>query len=309
MATVRPVHRLGIALGALFAVVAAVAGLLYGPQIVSYVTHIRGSATSTRPLTPFPVDARPELRVAVAGDVGDGGSREYRTAEAIATAAGERPYEYLFLLGDSAYPDGDPSELEEKVFLPFAPVLSRGTELLAILGNHDVKQGKGLELIQALGMPRRWWSMQEGDVLFVGLDSTRVDSEAQRRWLAATLEETTARWKIVALHHPPYSGGYQGSSLDARQAFSPIFERFGVQLVLSGHEHDYQRTVPIRGVTYVITGGAADTRRSGRESFTEVAVSWHHFVELDVFDDRLVVRAINQSGRLFDEVTLRPTGS
>jgi hypothetical protein len=59
-------------------------------------------------------------------------------------------------------------------------------------------------------------------------------------------------------------------------------------------------------VTYVVTGGAAGTRRTGEEDFTAVSFSWHHFVELAVFDDRLVVRAVNQDLRVADEATILP---
>jgi 3',5'-cyclic AMP phosphodiesterase CpdA len=142
------------------------------------------------------------------------------------------------------------------------------------------------------------------DLLVVGLDSSDVDDPAQRAFLEDTLAESTATWKIVAVHHPPYSAGYQGSSTDVREAFSPLFVRYGVQLVLSGHEHDYQRSVPIDGVTYVVSGGVARTRRTGEESFTAVSFSWHHFVDLSVFDDHLLLRAVNQDQRVADEARI-----
>jgi hypothetical protein len=107
------------------------------------------------------------------------------------------------------------------------------------------------------------------------------------------------------VHHPPYSAGYQGSSKDVRAAFSPLFERYGVQLVLSGHDHDYQRSVPIGGVTYVVTGGASGTRRTGEDDFTAESFSWHHFTEVAVFADRIVVRAVNQDLRVADEATIQ----
>jgi 3',5'-cyclic AMP phosphodiesterase CpdA len=137
-------------------------------------------------------------------------------------------------------------------------------------------------------MPGRWWAERFGDVLLIGLDSTTPRDQEQLDWLAATLQRSHARWTVVALHHPPYSSGYQGSSLDAREAFSPLFEQYEVDLVLSGHEHDYERSERINGVTYVVSGGAAETRRTGKENFTAVAVSWHHFVEIDVLSDRMI---------------------
>jgi 3',5'-cyclic AMP phosphodiesterase CpdA len=108
----------------------------------------------------------------------------------------------------------------------------------------------------------------------------------------------------VAVHHPPYSAGYQGSSVDVRETLAPLLQRYGVQLVLSGHDHDYQRSVSIDGVTYVVSGGGSGTRRTGEDDFTEVAYSWHNFVDIAVTGDRLVLRAVGQDGSVFDEVVL-----
>ena len=166
--------------------------------------------------------------------------------------------------------------------------------------------GPADDQVAELGMPGRWWARSEGDVLLIGLDSNLADDPDQRAWLERTLASATETWRIVMVHHPPYSAGYQGSNEDVRRAFVPLFERYGVQLVLSGHDHDYQRSVPINGVTYVVTGAAAGTRRTGEDAFTAVSFSWHHFVELGVYADRIVVRAVNQDDRVADEATIRP---
>ena len=275
--------------------------------ILSYLTHWKGSPTHTWAYAPFPVSDRPVLRIAVVGDVGDSGTRLDATARAVAGLAGDDPFDVLLLLGDNVYPAGDPARLPDVVFGPFGPVLDRGATLLAILGNHDVAGGDGDDQMAALGMPGRWWATERSGVLIVGLDSNRPDDPDQLAWLERTLQETSATWKIVALHHPPYSAGYQGSNREARAAFSPLFERYGVQLVLSGHEHDYQRSEVIGGVTYVVTGAAAGTRRTGEAGFTAVSFSWHGYVELGVYSDRIVGRALNQDNRVADEWYLRNT--
>ena len=285
-------------------VAATVGALQYRRQVESYLTHWRGSPTHTEAYVPFPADDAPALRIAVAGDVGDSGTRLSATADAMARLVDDDPFDVLLLLGDNVYPSGDPAKLPSTVFEPFAPVLHAGAELLAILGNHDAPNGDAQ--VAALGMPGRWWSAQRGDVLLVGLDSNRPDDPEQLAFLEEVLRTTTATWKIVALHHPPYSAGYQGSNDRTRQAFVPLFERYGVQLVLSGHDHDYQRSKVINGVTYVVTGAAAGTRRTAKADFTEVAFSWHSYVELGVYPDRLVGRAINQDDRVADQWLLRP---
>ena len=204
----------------------------------------------------------PDLHLAVVGDVGHPGPRLRAVGAALARAGAAQPFDGLVLLGDNVYPSGDPGRLPETVFGPFGDVLARA-ELHAILGNHDVKAppGRGARAershasgqVAALGMPGRWWARRlPGDVLLVGLDSTLVHHTDQTAWLAHTLAAATERWRIVAVHHPAYSAGYQGSSQAVRQRWGPLFARHGVQLVLSGHDHDYQRSVPVDGVTYVV---------------------------------------------------------
>jgi 3',5'-cyclic AMP phosphodiesterase CpdA len=301
-----PHRRRAVRLALLVAALAAsIVGLRYRDQIRRYATHLKGSPTETWAWEQFPADEPVGLHLAVVGDVGDSGSRLRSTAEAIDELAAIQPIDGLVLAGDNVYPRGDPARLPATVFEPFGRLL-REAELFAVLGNHDVMDGNAEAQAAALGMPGLWWARHLGDVLLVGLDSSQAGDPEQQAWLERTLANATERWRIVVLHHPPYSAGYQGSNRGAREAFAPLFERHGVQLVVSGHDHDYQRSVPINGVTYVVTGGAAGTRRTGEEDFTAVSFSWHHFVELALFDDRLVVRAVNQDLRVADEATILP---
>jgi predicted phosphodiesterase len=252
------------------------------------------------------IGANAIARFVVAGDVGEPGRRLDSTASAMATIGRLDAFDALLLLGDQVYPSGDPERLDDIVFRPFAPVFAEGTPLLAIVGNHDVKDDNGDAQMAALGQTGRWWSrtFAGGRVLLVGLDSTQPANATQLAFLESELATSDADWKIVALHHPPYSAGYQGSAEDVRAIFSPIFERNGVQLVLSGHDHDYQRSLLIDGVTYVVSGAGATTRRTGYDDFTAMSFSWHHFVEIDVFDRHLVVRAVNQDLRVADRFAL-----
>lgn len=288
------------------AIVATVGAVLlkFRRQVVSWLTHWKRDPAHTEPYAPFPATDPPVLRVAVAGDVGEVGHHIDATGRAMADLAGTDPFDVLLLLGDNAYPRGDPRKLRGTVFEPFASVLRAGTELLAIIGNHDVRHAD--EQLDALGMPGRWWSARRGDVLLVGLDSDQPTNTAQLGWLEETLQSSDATWRIVAVHQPPWSAGYQGSSVATRRAFAPLFERHGVQLVLSGHEHDYQRSVPINGVTYVVTGSASRTRRTGEASFTAASFSVHGYVELGIYPDRLIGRALDLDNCVADSWVLRP---
>lgn len=280
-------------------------GLVYQRQIRSWLTHQVGSPQQKTPFEAFALDAQPATRLAIVGDVGDGGDLEWRLASTMYVAGRTDPFDALVLLGDNVYPYGDPAKLDEYVFQPFAAVLDTGATLYSVTGNHDaLADDGGLAQLEALGMPGFWWADHVGEVLLVGLDSNQVDNPDQRAFLESTLAESDAEWIVVAVHHPPYSAGYQGSAKDVRAEFTPLFERYGVQLVLSGHEHDYQRTEEINGVTYVVSGAGAGTRRTGNRSYTAYSASTMNFVDLNVFPDRMVLRAIDHEFRVFDEYTL-----
>jgi len=264
-----------------------------------------GSPEDNTPFVPLAPADQPELRLAVAGDVGEGDDLEWRIGATMYVAGRDDPFDVFLLLGDNVYPDGDPARLDEDVFRPFAAVLDSGADLYAIAGNHDgLADDGGLAQLQAMGMPGMWWSEQIGDVLLVGLDSNQIDNPEQLAWLEETLARSDAPWKIVAVHESPYSAGYQGSNHQVRDVFSPLFARYGVQLVLSGHDHDYQRSVPIDGVTYVVSGGGAGTRRTGKQEFTAYSAGVANFVDLNVYPDHLLLRAIDHELMVFDESTI-----
>ncbi len=269
-----------------------------------------GTVAWAFPLAPAnPHDAGsgvPSTRLAIAGDVGTGSPAEWATADLMDAAEESAAFDALLLLGDNAYPHGDPDRLIETVFRPFANVLDGDTLLLGVLGNHDVTGDHAAGQMARLGMPWRWYARTLGDVLVIVLDSTQPGSVQQLAFLRRELQASTAIWKIVALHHPPYSAGSHGSDIATRKAFEAIFVENGVDLVLAGHDHDYQRSVPLGGVTYVVSGGAARLRPTGREVFTAFSASVLHFVTVDVWDDRLVVTAFSRAGVL-DRAVLSKT--
>ncbi len=247
----------------------------------------------------------PALRLAVAGDVGTGGPAEYQTAAIMDTLDQQAEFDALILLGDNVYDNGDASQLRTKVFEPFAPVLDGDTDLLAVLGNHDVDDGYGDAQAAALGMPSRWYATQTETTTIIALDSNKATDETQRAWLRSTLTDTVTPWTIVIMHHPAYSAGWHGSDGDVQANFVPLFEEYGVDLVLSGHDHDYQRSKEINGVTYVVTGAGAKLRATGEEEFTAVSWSTHNFVDLAIFPDRIEAQAVDHDGHAIDTFTIR----
>lgn len=300
--------KLGIAAAVVAAVltgtVAAVPGLwehlYYGAQGFTV-----GAPTQTWTFTDTLDDSGRGLRVAVVGDPGTGDADEYAVTGALAAQHKSHPYEALLLLGDLVYPDGDLDMLDETIVDPFAPLLDEDVTLLPVLGNHDYQNGESTAIMKRLGRDSTWFAHEEGPVLFVVLDSNIVDDPAQTRWLEQTLDASAKTWTIVAMHHPAYSAGVHGSDLRVREEWSAVFSRYGVDLVLAGHDHDYQRSEVINGVVYVVSGAGAKTRPTGDSDVTAFSASTLHYLDLQITKDQIFGQAVDTEGRSFDRFTIR----
>ncbi len=262
------------------------------------------STTTAAPTTTSTVsDPDTTVHIAALGDTGTGSPEQYAVASLIDAAEEEHEYDALVLLGDMIYEVGDPALIDSVIRQPYAPVLDGPTRLVPALGNHDVKLGRGDEIMEELGAPGRWYAVDIGPARIIVLDSNRPESATQLAWLEQALAEAQDRWLIVALHHPPYSAGRHGSDLPTRSAFGALFARNGVDLVLAGHEHDYQRSVPDDGITYVVSGGGAKLRPTGTDEFTIVSASELHFLDITINAASIDVVAIGITGVL-DTFTL-----
>ncbi len=127
----------------------------------------------------------------------------------------------------------------------------------------------------------------------------------QLEWLDDTLASSTSQWKIVALHHPVYSSGRHGSTTRLHETLEPILTRHRVDLVLAGHDHHYERTVPIDGITHIVSGGGCKTTKVHPKRFTATAASTLEFLRVDIDGDRLLGQAIQPSGDVLDRFELR----
>ena len=245
----------------------------------------------------------PEVRFAVLGDVGTGEPDALDTANLVVESSSADNFDGLVLLGDNVYPDGEASRLEATVLEPFGPVLDDGAALLAVLGNHDVTYADAQ--VEILGLPGRWYSVEIESVLFIGLDSNLVADTEQMTWLETTLADSDqAQWVIVAMHHPAYSAGWHGATANVQESWVPLFEEYDVDLVLAGHDHDYQRMFPINGVHYIVSGGGSQLRPTRFADYTFYAASVLHFVDIEVWDDRMELTAISKDGP-FDQVIIK----
>lgn len=139
------------------------------------------------------------------------------------------------------------------------------------------------------------------------------EKSTQRKWLQTALAGAAEKWKIVVVNAPMYSTGEKGPANEAAAQFVPLFERYGVNLVLQGADADYERTFPMlkdepnsRGVTYITLGGggATPTRRSGSHRSTARFVSAYHYAELNIVDRKMTVKVFNEQGKQIDKLEL-----
>jgi predicted MPP superfamily phosphohydrolase len=254
------------------------------------------------------------LRFPIIGDWGTGDSDQTGVARQMFTAHQRTPFDFAIAAGDNIYPNGSGRYFDKRFERPFAGLLRERVNFYAVLGNHDVQEGRQDQCQYPLFNMggRNYFTLKQGDGLLdlFMLDSTDCD-RTQLGWVEQQLKTSTARWKLAVLHHPLYSSGDKhGSDLKLRSQLEPLFVRYGVNAVFSGHDHIYERTKPQQGIHYFVTGAGGKTRRGGVDLDSPFrALSYdedNHFMVIEAEHDRLSFQAINESGGIVDEGVIHP---
>jgi hypothetical protein len=247
---------------------------------------------------------------AAIGDSGIGSPEQYAVADRIVTLDPE----FVLHTGDVIYPSGQASGYDPFFFQPYQ-ALARRAPIYPSLGNHDYGTAGGQPYLDAFYLPHnnpaeteRYYSFDWGNAHFTALDFNTGPDEAQLDWLRDDLRATDQTWKIVFYHQAIYSSGphgYEGWVEAKRALLAPIFEQHDVDLVLNGHDHDYERSLPINGVVYFVTGGGgASLYQVNSQPFSAYAETTHHTLFVTVEGCALTVMAIKPDGTLFDATTL-----
>lgn len=259
------------------------------------------------PGAPLP-DVPGGYRVAVIGDMGEGTVSQDKTVDQIIKWAPT----HVATVGDNVYPLGREKDWAER-FDPQYDRLRMFTQWQPALGNHDYYSGNLTPYFnrfpQLQGRAYYTWSL--GPAQFFVLDTEqRLDgSSAQQAWLAAELAKSTAKYRIIQMHRPIVGtrAGSVGANLEG--SLGPLLARYGVQLVLAGHVHGYERTKPVNGTVYVVTGGggASTYAYPGRPpAFTAARVARHHHMQLSFDATRMIVRAVDDKGATMDTTSIAP---
>ncbi|MCB1688521.1 MAG: metallophosphoesterase family protein [Halioglobus sp.] len=218
-----------------------------------------------------PVVGTPKpTRIWVLGDSGTANANAIAVADAYRAFTGTRHTDLWMMLGDNAYTSGTQSQYQDAVFDIYPDIL-RTSVLWPTLGNHDgisadssTQSGPYYDIFtlpkagEAGGLAsgtEAYYSFDYGNIHFICLDSQETDRSpggAMLSWAAADIAQTTQDWIIAFWHHPPYSKGSHDSDTEAklvemRENALPILEAAGVDLVLSGHSHSYERSFLLHG--------------------------------------------------------------
>src|SRR5262245_3705846 len=247
---------------------------------------------------------------------------------AVRDAMQKTPADFILHTGDMVYDTGAAEDFDGAIFAPYRDLM-RALPLWPCLGNHDVQTNQGQPWRDAFVTPannpannENYYSYDAGDAHVLVLNSNGVlrPGSAQYVFADQDLATSTARWKFVVFHHTIYSSGStHGSDLALRSSLVPLFDKHKVDIVLMGHEHNYERTKPLRnnqvvapgqGTIYITTGGGGkDLYPLGTSSFTAHAESVHHFVRVIVDGDTLLAQMIRVDGTIGDTITLVKRGS
>ena len=258
---------------------------------VGSTTQVLAGNDSTHFVVTSPVagSASP-TRIWILGDSGTADANAQAVRNAYLNFTGATHTNLFLMLGDNAYENGTDSEYQAAVFNMY-PTTLRQSVLWPTIGNHDTAQSANppasLPYFAMFTLPanaeaggiasgtEKYYSFDYGNIHFICLDSMTSDRSAtgpMATWLRADLASSTRQWTIAFWHHPPYSKGSHNSDTESnlvqmRQTFLPILEEAGVDLVLAGHSHSYERSFLIDGhygVSSTFTNAMKKDGGSGR---------------------------------------------
>jgi len=242
------------------------------------------------------------LKFAVIGDSGTGDSNQYRLAKVFSDMRRKFQYEFVIMAGDNMYGSQKASDYTKKFEIPYKPILDEGIKFYAALGNHDQPNQANYKLFNMNG--KRFYTFRpKAGVRFFALDSNYMDKE-QLDWLEKELAASGSDWKIPFFHHPLYSSGStHGSDMALRDQLEPLFLKYSVDVVFSGHDHFYERIKPQKGIQYFVSGGAGKVRRGDLQDEGLMAKGFdagYHFMLIEIDGDQMHFQVISDLGRTID---------
>ena len=261
------------------------------------------------------------VRFLVMGDTGRGDTGQYETARMMETVYGMFPYTFVIMVGDNMYGADTPGDYVKKFETPYKPLIDKGVKFYASLGNHDNPNQRfykqfnmnGERFYTFRGSAGGLAKLTEGGVRFFAIDSNYLD-KSQLDWLSKELAASGSDWKICFFHHPLYSSGKtHGSALETRAVLEPMFVKDNVSVVLTGHDHIYERIKPQKGILHFVVGAGGSLRRGDlrKTDMTDKGFDQDYsFMIVEIDGDDMYFQAISRKGETIDSgVFKRPAAA
>jgi hypothetical protein len=241
------------------------------------------------------------LKFAVIGDNGTGEAPQYEVGRQMVTVQRRFRFDHVIMLGDNLYGSQKPPDFVKKFEEPYRPLLEAGVRFYASLGNHDSPAQLTYPPFNMGG--QRYYTYVRANVRFFALDSNTLDP-TQRAWIENALKESRDEWKICYFHHPLYSdGGRHGSEVELRVVLEPLFVKYGVNVVFSGHDHVYERLKPQKGIDYFVSGAGGQLRKGNLKPSAITAAAFDQdqsFMLVEVDGAELAFQTISRAGATVD---------
>jgi hypothetical protein len=258
------------------------------------------------------------VRFAVIGDTGTASTAQYDVGKQMVAFRTRFPFDFVIMVGDNIYSGtGTAEDFKTKFEQPYAQLLAGKVKFYAALGNHDNPTERNYKDWNMGGQRYYTWRASPGGlgkigspgVRFFALDSNYMD-KPQLDWIESELQKSSSEWKIAFFHHPLYSSGKtHGSSLDLRAQLEPLFEKYGVTVVFTGHDHFYERIKVQKGIYYWVCGAGGSLRKNNIDrgtGLTEVGFDTDYsfmLVEIDGAD--MYFQAVSRTGQTIDSGVVR----
>ena len=247
------------------------------------------------------------FKFAVLGDFGTGDRTQYELAAQMAKVHQSFKYELVVLVGDNIYGSERPQDFKKKFEDPYKPLLDAGVKFYASLGNHDAREQRFYKPFNMDGKLYYTFSPKP-EIRFFALESTYPVPE-QIRWLEKELKASGSNWKIVFFHHPLYSSGDRhGSDLRLREVLEPLFLANNISVVLTGHDHFYERVKPQNGITYFVVGSGGKLRSGNIDRSTGITAKGFDtdlaFMAAEIAGDEMYFNTVSRTGQTIDSGVL-----
>ena len=247
------------------------------------------------------------FKFGVLGDFGTGDESQYELARQMIALHQGFKYELVALVGDNLYGSERPQDFAKKFEQPYKPLLDAGVKFYAALGNHDAREQRYYKLFNMDGKLYYTFTPKP-NIRFFALESTYPVPE-QIQWVENELKASSHDWKIVFFHHPLYSSGDRhGSDLRLREVLEPLFVKYNVSVVLTGHDHFYERVKPQKGIVYFVVGSGGQLRKGNIDRGTGITAQGFDtdlaFMAAEIVGDEMYFNVISRAGRIVDSGVL-----